>query len=155
MKQEKELMPVFSTLIIKRRWFIMLNYWATGDVHRNVTVCAKNFKLRHPHENPDDTCIICLGDYGINLGGKAYEEDQKLKQAVSSYGYHWLILRGNHELRPSQVPNMKRVYDEELHGYIWFEEEFPLLPELLFPPELHPLPVLGRYPPLEVCALLF
>lgn len=105
----------------------MFKYWMTGDIHRNVTVCARNFKLRHPHEEPDNTCIICLGDYGINLGGKAYEEDQKLKQAVSSYGYHWLILRGNHELRPSQVPNMKRVYDEELQGYIWFEEEFPLI----------------------------
>lgn len=106
---------------------MVTKYWLLGDTHRYITTHIKNFKIQHPYEKPEETCIICLGDWGVNVGGASYENDQKLKKTISSYGYHWIILRGNHELRASQVPNMKRVYDEELHGYVWMEEEFPLI----------------------------
>jgi hypothetical protein len=85
------------------------------------------FKFLYPELDPDNVCIIFLGDFGINLGGRSYANDQILKDVVSQYGYHLLICRGNHEQRSSQVPNMERVYDEELQGYVWQEEEFPLI----------------------------
>ena len=104
-----------------------MKYYITADCHRDIIPRLQKFKALYPELDPDNVCIIFLGDFGINLGNRSYANDQNLKEAVSKYGYHLLICRGNHEQRCSQVPNMERVYDEELQGYVWQEEDFPLI----------------------------
>lgn len=104
-----------------------MKHYLTADAHRDIIPRLQKFKALYPELDPDNVCIIFLGDFGINLGGRYYANDQSLKEAVSRYGYHLLILRGNHEQRSAQVPNMERIYDEELQGYVWQEEEFPLI----------------------------
>ena len=34
-------------------------------------------------------------------------------------------MRGNHEARPSDVPGMELVYDEDVCGEVWIEPQFP------------------------------
>ena len=42
-----------------------------------------------------------------------------------NYPHIFYCVRGNHEARPSDVPGMQLVYDEEVDGDVWVEEEFP------------------------------
>lgn len=99
---------------------LIKNWLITGDCHGNIfkfkTIDKKIYK-------PNETAIICLGDMGINyyLNGN----DKKIKEKLKRIGFTYYIVRGNHEERPSNIETMNKIYDENVNGYIYMEEQFP------------------------------
>lgn len=41
------------------------------------------------------------------------------------YRFHIYCVRGNHEARPQNVPNMKLVYDENVKGEVYMQDKWP------------------------------
>ena len=99
------------------------NWVVVGDAHRKVLNQIECVWETFPTYTPEETAIIFLGDVGINIFQD--ESDKALKEAINKTGYTLYCLRGNHELRASQVPDMKRNYDETVNGFVYYEEAFP------------------------------
>ena len=53
------------------------------------------------------------------------DKDLGTKKGLSKYPYTFYCVRGNHEARPSDVEGMKLVWDENVSGQVWMEDEFP------------------------------
>lgn len=90
-----------------------------GDTHRNFDWLSEH---RMECFIPEETAIIILGDVGINVGWKS---DKNLKRRLNETGYTFYCLRGNHEMRPSDVMGMKRIWDPGVQGIVWQEDEYP------------------------------
>lgn len=98
-----------------------MKFYITGDFHgRFDELYGRLEKLQEP-----DSAIIILGDAGFNF--YLNKTDRKLKQKVSEYGFPIYCVRGNHEARPEDVPGMKVVYDSDVRGNVYMEEDFPLI----------------------------
>jgi 3-oxoacid CoA-transferase subunit A len=96
----------------------MIKKWIiTGDTHANVD------RFHNLEENPEETAIIILGDAGCNY--YLNKRDDKLKKLMSDFGYIFYLVRGNHEQRPQLLESMLQSYDENVDGWIYFEEKYP------------------------------
>ena len=97
------------------------HYLVTGDIHgyiqERVNAIDKNL---YP---PGETALICLGDVGFNF--YLNNSDTKRKQFAQDSGYVFYCVRGNHEERPQNVPNMTEYFDMDIHNFVYMEEEFP------------------------------
>lgn len=93
-------------------------FMVTGDCHG---VFTRFYNL------PKDEKIgmIVLGDFGINFYLNKTDTRKKKELCMNYPNITFYCVRGNHEERPQNIPNMKRVYDEEVKGYIYLEEEYP------------------------------
>lgn len=97
------------------------NFLVTGDCHGDFTR-FKNYN-KEIQKDPN-TAVIILGDVGLNW--TLDEHDVQLKNFLSKrYNFRIYCVRGNHEARPANVPGMKLVYDDDVHGMIWMQEEWP------------------------------
>ena len=76
-----------------------------------------------PEYEPAETAVIILGDVGFQYYKN--KKDWKLKHHAAQFGYTVYCLRGNHEDRISNNKNAHRIYDDEVKGYVWVEDEFP------------------------------
>lgn len=94
-----------------QRWII------TGDTHRKFS------RFKHLDKTPN-TGIIILGDAGLNYTLDKNDYDTK-RALCKQYPYDFYCVRGNHEARPGDVPNMELRYDEDVKGWVWIEEDFP------------------------------
>ena len=101
------------------------NWFITGDCHRdfsrfNLTKDGTNFKT-------DDTAaVIILGDAGINY--KLDHHDDELKNSIiKKYKCYFYCVRGNHEARPQDVMDMKLIYDQNVGGDVYVQEEWPTI----------------------------
>ena len=112
----------------KEALFMIKNWFITGDTHGAELLCRRlrYFKIRHAGLVPEETGIIILGDAGINYHGETLggSYDAGDKKAVNKFGYQLYLLRGNHEFRPSTLPNIKYAYDENVEGHIYYEEAY-------------------------------
>jgi 3-oxoacid CoA-transferase subunit A len=97
-----------------KKWFI------TGDAHSKVAE-----RLHHiPNTlNPEETAIIILGDAGFNFW--LNKTDVKTKREANKYGYTIYCVRGNHEERPENILFTRPMYDENVKGDVYIDDEFP------------------------------
>lgn len=72
----------------------------TGDCHGNFDK-IKRFHTLHPETA--GAFIILLGDVGINYFGD--RRDKKRRIELSNLPYTFLMIHGNHEMRPGTVPS--------------------------------------------------
>lgn len=104
---------------------MLKHFIVIGDAHREVRKQLRRVQHYFPQYSPDETAVILLGDVGLNIFRD--NSDHRAKRLSSALGYTLYCLRGNHELRVSQVPGMERAWDENVNGFIWLEPEFPLI----------------------------
>jgi 3-oxoacid CoA-transferase subunit A len=102
---------------------VIKNWIITGDTHGQNETRLKNIKSNSPECNPTETAIIILGDVGFQYYKN--KKDWKNKHYAAKMGYALYCLRGNHEDRISNSKEAHRIYDEEVKGYVWVEDEFP------------------------------
>ena len=76
-----------------------------------------------PTTLPEEIAIIILGDAGFNFWLNT--TDVKAKREANKYGYKIYCVRGNHEARPETIETMKQVFDEDVCGPVFMENEFP------------------------------
>lgn len=77
-----------------------------------------------PNYDPTETGVIILGDVGLNFW--LNKSDYKKKKYLQTYfNYTIYGVRGNHEERPENIDTYHLVYDENVQGSVWVEDEFP------------------------------
>lgn len=99
----------------------MIKKWLiTGDTHGKVAE-----RLAHIPStlSPEETAIIILGDVGFNFW--LNKTDVKTKREANKYGYKIYCVRGNHEERPENILFTRPMYDENVRGDIYIDDEFP------------------------------
>lgn len=99
------------------------HFLITGDCHGQVENRLDYIKEAMLEYNPAETAVIILGDVGFQYYKN--KKDWKLKHHAAQFGYTIYCLRGNHEDRISNSKNAHRIYDDEVKGYVWIEDEFP------------------------------
>ena len=95
----------------REKWLI------SGDCHRDF------FRFKYlEYENPEEVNIIILGDAGVNYTGK---HDHEIKEFIQRLKFNFYLVRGNHEMRPQDVPGMELIFDEKVQGYVYYEPNYP------------------------------
>lgn len=96
------------------KWFV------TGDLHGRLGLDRfKNIK----EQLNSSVGIIILGDAGFNY--YLNSTDHKMKMAAAEYGCYFYCVRGNHEARPEDIESMTLVWDDNVNGKIYMENEYP------------------------------
>jgi len=95
-------------------------FYITGDTHRdfgNVAAFCKRMKT-----TKEDVMIV-LGDAGINFHGGFL--DRLKKQELERYPITFFCIHGNHEKRPSGIPD---YHTQDWNGgKVYVEDEYPSL----------------------------
>lgn len=102
-----------------KRWII------TGDTHGQVFQRMDKISRNIDNLVAEETAVIILGDAGLNY--YLNKTDLKEKKLSSNFGIRIYCVRGNHEQRPQNVQGMKLVYDEDVAGEVYIEEDLPLI----------------------------
>lgn len=94
------------------KWFI------TGDCH------GQTFRLTNfAKGKKQDTAIIILGDAGFNTNHK--KMNKRAKHILEKSNIFYYLVRGNHEERPENLPNIETIYDEEVQNEVYIEPNYP------------------------------
>lgn len=102
------------------------NWLITGDTHGNIN----RFKLLAQSDyKPEETAIIVLGDMSINFF--LDKSDTRRKRQLQELGFTYYLVRGNHEMRPTRLPNIKIGHDNDVHDAVYFEPEYPNIKYLI------------------------
>lgn len=102
-----------------KRWII------TGDTHGQVYQRMNEIYCNTDNLVAEETSVIILGDAGLNY--YLNKTDQKEKMRSSSFGIRIYCVRGNHEQRPQNVQGTRLIYDEDVAGEVYCEDDFPLI----------------------------
>lgn len=95
--------------------------YITGDIHGNRgRLYEIKYFCEQNHTTLDDYLIV-LGDVGINYCKDM--RDNILKNIVAESPITFVCIRGNHELRPTDVSTYKEK--EMFGGVVYQEEEYP------------------------------
>lgn len=97
------------------------NWLVTGDTHGLVMTRLMNIDT--VKYIPEETAIIILGDSGINF--YLNKTDKKNKKSINNTGFTVYCVRGNHEERPENLPDMITEWDETVQNKVYLEPEFP------------------------------
>lgn len=101
----------------------MIKKWLiTGDTHGKVAERLAQIPY-DPTSSPEETAIIILGDAGFNFW--LNKSDKETKSKASKYGYKIYCVRGNHEARPETILFTRPMFDENVNGDIYIDDEFP------------------------------
>ena len=100
---------------------MITRFFLTGDCHQDFSRFKNYGKEIQEDEN---TAVIILGDTALNWTLDEY--DAQVKNSLSKrYKFHIYCLRGNHEARPQDVPDMKLIYDEDVGGEVYMQDAWP------------------------------
>lgn len=94
-------------------------------------------------ETTKQDVLIVLGDNGANFFGD--ERDEKLKKQLDQFPITFVMVKGNHDMRPSTAGCGYELMDvslgDTLTGSFWIQREHP---SLLFAKEYGPYVILGK-----------
>ena len=97
------------------------NWLVTGDTHGQILSRLSNINVGKYAAS--QTALIILGDAGINF--YLNKTDRNLKRDIQNTGFTIYCVRGNHEERPENLPNIRSVYDQNVQGTVFQEDEYP------------------------------
>lgn len=92
--------------------------YITGDTHGSYSRIRK-FCRRQETSRQD--LMIILGDTMLNYFGD--ERDLKMKEKVSSIPITFLMLHGNHDMRPTEQSGYRKK--DWMGGSVWAQEQYP------------------------------
>ena len=96
------------------------NWLLTGDCHR---IFSRFRRLDKKYQN-EETAVIILGDAGFNV--TLDQDDADTKRAYCKHNqFYTYCVRGNHEARPQDCPNIKTMWDDNVDGRIYYDIDFP------------------------------
>ena len=95
-----------------------MKFMVTGDCHSVFTRFANL-----PKE--EEIGMIVLGDFGINFYLNKTDYKKKKELCANYPNITFYCVRGNHEARPQDIPGMIKQPDENVHGVVYLEPEFP------------------------------
>lgn len=102
----------------------MIKTWLiTGDTHGRVVDRLEKIPSLFPDMVAEETAIIILGDSGINF--YLNKTDNKNKNNIVNLHYRVYCVRGNHEARPEELPDILTMYDEDVCGEVYYQEAWP------------------------------
>ena len=106
----------------------MIKHWYfTGDIHADLNrFYSIENSLKRKGFDTNECGVIVLGDVGFNYFLDHRDISLK-KKFIKNCGYTIYCLKGNHEARPTDVKNIKKVYDTNVQGNVYIEEEFPTI----------------------------
>ena len=97
----------------------MIDTWIiTGDTHGDMS----RFDNLNDYGS-SSVGIIILGDAGCNY--YLNKKDTQTKLILENTGYSYFLVRGNHEERPENIENMITIYNNDIQGEVFWEENFP------------------------------
>lgn len=102
------------------------NWFITGDTHGKV--CERASQVYNYSEKSEETALIILGDVGLNFYRNSLEyrrTDTVRKELVNKFGTRIYCVRGNHEMRPKDLFGIETVFDKDVNGNVYVEEEYP------------------------------
>lgn len=98
----------------------MIKKWMmTGDTHGDM----RRFSNLYDEPNPETVGIIILGDAGVNYF--LNKRDNKTKEILKNYLFRFYLVRGNHEARPQDIPDMIEIYDQDVKNFVYMEPQYP------------------------------
>lgn len=102
---------------------MITKWYVTGDTHRDFS----RFKNYDDLDKQDENLgVIILGDVGLNYMIEAWWPDYHIKNSLKKkYKFTIYCVKGNHEARPSECKNMQLVWDDNVNGEVWVEDDFP------------------------------
>lgn len=95
-----------------------MKWMVTGDTHGVFTRFANLPKN-------EEIGMIILGDAGFNFYLNKTDARKKKEVSENYPNITFYCVRGNHEARPQDIPNMKLKYDPDVDGMIYMEDEYP------------------------------
>lgn len=99
----------------------MVKTWlVSGDTHGSLTryIVLKEYE-------PETAALIILGDVAFNYTGEL--QDIYSKRKVNQYKNYVYCVRGNHEMRPSDVSTMQKIWDKNVKNEVYYELEYPYI----------------------------
>ena len=102
---------------------MITKWYVTGDTHRDFS----RFKNYSDADKQDENLgVIILGDAGLNYMIEQWWPDYHVKNSLKKkYKFTIYCVKGNHEARPSECKNMHLVWDDNVNGEVWIEDDFP------------------------------
>ena len=98
--------------------------YLTGDCHGDFT---RFYKLNQAVPEGEMWSVIILGDAGFNFWLSKSEHKMKKRIGHAYPNLVFYCVRGNHEERPENLPNIKEYFDPCVNGLVWVEPEFPYI----------------------------
>ena len=95
-----------------------MKWMVTGDTHG---VFTRFYNL----PKDEEIGMIILGDAGFNFYLNKTDARKKKEVSENYPNITFYCVRGNHEARPQDIPGMILSFDENVHGTIYIEPEFP------------------------------
>lgn len=103
----------------------MIKEWlVVGDLHGRFDI----FDTLN-YEHPNEVGIICLGDFCVNF--YLDSSDAKRKRKLMDYGFHYFLVRGNHEEHPKNLPNIIEHFNPDISNYEYIEPFYPRIHYLM------------------------